>query len=87
SFTGMGLYRYFNHSLTPEIVIPTALLFMIACSYLALKYDTHELAIKALLRRIRKALWNAIEPWYEFTQRIIRNSLTRLLRLLGAAKN
>ena len=87
SFTGLGLYRFFNHSLSPEIVIPSALLFMLVCSYLALLYDTYELNIKASLRRIRKTLWLAIEPWYLFTQKVIRNTLSRVLRMLGAAKN
>ncbi|MBO0323065.1 DUF1624 domain-containing protein [Muricauda sp. CAU 1633] len=47
SFTGLGLYRFFNHSLTPSIAIPGALLFMVACSYLALKYNRHEAEIKS----------------------------------------
>ncbi len=47
TFTGLGLYRFFNHSLMPSIAIPGALLFMIACSYLALKYNRHEAEIKS----------------------------------------
>jgi hypothetical protein len=47
SFTGLGLYRFFNHSLTPQIVIPGAILFMVVCTYLALKYNRHEAEIKS----------------------------------------
>lgn len=47
SFTGLGLYRFFNHSLTPQIVIPGAILFMVVCTYLALKYNQHEAEIKS----------------------------------------
>lgn len=47
SFTGLGLYRFFNHSLTPQIVIPGAIIFMVVCTYLALKYNRHEAEIKS----------------------------------------
>lgn len=46
SFTGLGLYRFFNHSLSPAIVIPGALAFMIVCTWLALQYNKYELGIK-----------------------------------------
>ncbi|AWX46281.1 hypothetical protein HME9304_03313 [Flagellimonas maritima] len=47
SFTGLGLYRFFNHTLIPSIVIPGALAFMFTCTYLALRYHKHEAEIKA----------------------------------------
>jgi len=47
SFTGLGLYRFFNHSLAPEIVIPGALAFMAVCTFLALRYNQYEERIKA----------------------------------------
>jgi len=47
SFTGLGLYRFFNRSLSPEIIIPGAILFMIACSYFALQYNKYETLIKS----------------------------------------
>lgn len=47
SFTGLGLYRFFNHSLSPEIVIPGAIAFMVACTFLALKYNRYEVSIKS----------------------------------------
>ena len=47
SFTGLGLYRFFNHSLSPEMVIPGALVFMTACTFLALKYNQYEAQIKS----------------------------------------
>lgn len=49
SFTGLGLYRFFNHSLSPEIVIPGALAFMIACTYFALQYNKYGANIKSQL--------------------------------------
>jgi len=47
SFTGLGLYRFFNHSLSPEIAVPGALLFMLLCTFLSLQYNKHEANIKS----------------------------------------
>ncbi|NKI32479.1 DUF1624 domain-containing protein [Muricauda sp. DJ-13] len=49
SFTGLGLYRFFHHELQPLIVIPGALLFMLACTGISLKYMKHEVEIKQQL--------------------------------------
>jgi len=49
SFTGLGLYRFFHHSLDATIVISGALLFMFVCTYLALKYNQHEMEIKTAI--------------------------------------
>ncbi|MBW8241330.1 DUF1624 domain-containing protein [Muricauda oceani] len=47
SFTGLGLYRFFNHSLSPEIAIPGALAFMVACTWLSLQYNKYEADVRA----------------------------------------
>ncbi len=39
SFTGIGLYRFFHHSLNPYLVVPGAILFMMTSTYFALKYE------------------------------------------------
>lgn len=39
SFTGLGLYRFFSASLSPAIAVPGAILFMLLCSFLALRYN------------------------------------------------
>ncbi|MGB5320601.1 MAG: hypothetical protein WBN25_16290, partial [Eudoraea sp.] len=54
SFTGLGLYRFYNHSLSPEIVIPGALIFMTACTFLALLYAKHEKQFQLLLAQSLK---------------------------------
>nr|WP_262896960.1 DUF1624 domain-containing protein [Aurantibacter crassamenti] len=83
SFTGLGLYRFYQHSLSPAIAISGAILFMIACAYLALVYDKHEVVIKSKLSQAKKYLWNFIESTVLFLQRI----LNKILQLLGFAKN
>jgi hypothetical protein len=46
SLTGLGLYQYYNHSLSPTQVILGAIVFMIVCSFLALLYEKHKKSIK-----------------------------------------
>jgi len=57
SFTGQGLYRYFNHSLSLMQAILGALVFMAVCSYLAFLYEKHKSWIKSNLRAIPKKLF------------------------------
>lgn len=47
SFTGLGLYGFFSRSLSPAVAVPGALLFMLVCSRLALKYNFHKEQITA----------------------------------------
>ncbi len=46
SFTGLGLYKFFHHELTPMVAVVGALAFMAVCTALALWYDKHETSIK-----------------------------------------
>ena len=87
SFTGMGLYRYFHHSLSPGIAISGAIAFMIVCSYLALKYDTHEVKIKSALYKVPGIAGLGGGPWYLLAQKHLKNSFSRLLRAVGLEKS
>lgn len=49
SFTGLGLYRFYHHDLSPSIVILGAIAFMLACTFLSLRYVKQEAQIKAQL--------------------------------------
>ena len=51
SLTGLGLYQYYNHSLSPTQVILGAIVFMIVCSFLALLYEKHKKSIKQLIAK------------------------------------
>ncbi|MEL6483801.1 MAG: hypothetical protein AAFP96_03010, partial [Bacteroidota bacterium] len=64
SFTGLGLYRFFDHSLTPAIAIPGAIAFMVVCTGLALQYDKREQDIKtAIQSTLLKAIGQLVEFW------------------------
>lgn len=52
SLTGLGLYRFFHHSLTPWVAIFGAVLFMFVCTFLALKYNQYEEDIKSRIASV-----------------------------------
>jgi fucose 4-O-acetylase-like acetyltransferase len=87
SFTGLGLYKFFYQSLTPAILIPAALAFMLVCSYLSLLYAKHEDSIKQNIGVGLMELSNKLEPWVVYTQRILKISYSRILKLIGLVKS
>ncbi len=87
SLTGLGLYYYLHHSLSPAIAVPGAIAFMILCSYAALRYDSREADIKEwIFNTIRQARLSA-EPWLNYSQRLLRLTTERLLRIFGFVKS
>lgn len=80
SFTGLGLYRFFHHSLSPAIVVPGAILFMVLCAYTALWYDRNEQAITTRTTQIFIQLSKGIEPYFITARRTIRVFAFKLIR-------
>ena len=80
SFTGLGLYRYFHHSLSPAVVIPGAIAFMAVCSYSSLLYAKHEDQIKLKLDQIRFLTWTTLEASFYF----LRAYVLKLLKGIRA---
>ncbi|WP_150451622.1 heparan-alpha-glucosaminide N-acetyltransferase domain-containing protein [Arenibacter lacus] len=92
SFTGLGLYRYFHHSLAPSIVIPSAVAFMIVTTILSLKYEANKAQIKIHLATGVKAVSNKLAVWLGMESFpglgiIWSKSKTSLLRLFRMVKN
>lgn len=55
SFTGLGLYHFFNHSLSPVITIFGAFVFICVCCFSALLYEKHKIEFKkAITKSLRK---------------------------------
>ena len=87
SFTGLGLYRFFDHSLSPVVAIPGAIAFMVVCTGLALQYDKREQEIKttlqsALLKGISHVveIWKTLVPIFREVFRKGRNFIFKLVR-------
>lgn len=84
SFTGLGLYQYFHHSLSPAPVIASALAFMIVCSFTALVYEKHKSEIKGKF----SAGVTYILPKGEILLRFLFEKVRGvLLKLFGLVKN
>ena len=87
SFTGLGLYGFFNHSLAPWLVVPGAIVFMIGCSYLALRYENHKVALKSTIKNILTTAKLQLERLILLTFGILRVLSIKVLRLFGLTKN
>jgi uncharacterized membrane protein len=87
SFTGVGLYRFFHHSLNPFIAIPGAILFMIASTYLALKYEDHKADIKSSVFTFLSSTRIYLEQIAIILFEVLRTITEKVLRLLGLIKN
>ncbi|PRX54691.1 acyltransferase family protein [Flagellimonas meridianipacifica] len=91
SFTGMGLYRFFNHSLSPAIVIPGALAFMFICTFLSLRYKTHEAQIKANIGYLVQVIKMQSLELYKVATPVLKEVAIKirvfLIRVFGIAKN
>lgn len=91
SFTGLGLYRFFNHKLSPNVAIFGALLFMITCTFLALKYGKHEEPIKLRINALLISSKTSFELIFKKLTPIFLDALLRirifLNRLLGRVRN
>ncbi|WP_299799328.1 heparan-alpha-glucosaminide N-acetyltransferase domain-containing protein [uncultured Maribacter sp.] len=87
SFTGVGLYRFFHHSLNPYLVVPGAILFMISSTYLALKYEDHKAELKINVRSILSATRIYLEQFAIIAFEVLRTATEKVLRVLGLIKN
>ena len=87
TFTGIGLYRFFHHSLNPWIAIPGAILFMVVSSILALRYESHKVEIKSGIFSFFSATRMYLEQIAFIAYELIRTATEKVLRLLGLIKN
>jgi uncharacterized membrane protein len=87
SLTGFGLYRFFNHSLSPVTVISGAIVFMIICSYLALRYENHKVAIKQYITYVINLIKFQLQKLIYTSLDIFRALYNRLIKLFGIIKN
>lgn len=87
SFTGVGLYRFFHHSLNPWVVITGAVVFIIISSALALKYERNKTEIKIGIRSFLSTTRIYMEQIALIVFEVARTVTEKLLRLLGVIKN
>lgn len=86
SFTGLGLYRFFHHSISPVMAISGAIAFMIVCSYAALIYDKHEAIIKGQIHSIQRSGILLFLRFYYAVSQLLIVLQDRLLRFFNISK-
>lgn len=84
SFTGLGLYRFFHHSLSPMVTIIGAIIFMVICSFTALLYEKHKVFLKENIRYGLQMAWATVEP---FLRGAFSKTRLLLIKLFGFVKN
>ena len=87
SFTGIGLYRFFHHSLNPWVAVFGAILFMIVSTFIALKYENHKAEIKSGLFSFLSTTRIYLEQAVLIAFEIVRTLTEKILRALGLIKN
>ncbi|MBT8280089.1 MAG: hypothetical protein KJO16_00795, partial [Muriicola sp.] len=86
SFTGLGLYRFFHHSISPVMAISGAIAFMAVCSYAALTYDKHEAFIKGQIQSLQKSGLALFMRAYYAVSELLIILQDRLLRFFNISK-
>lgn len=87
SFTGFGLYRFFHHSLHPWVAVPGAILFIISCSFFALRYEEHKAEIKLWIHAKLSILRIYLEQIALIIFEVLKSATDKILRVLGLMKN
>lgn len=77
SLTGLGLYRFFHHSLTPSVAVLGAALFMFVCTFLALKYSQYEASIKMSIASVVDSVREQVLDAKEISLSIFKELLSR----------
>ncbi|WP_445382052.1 acyltransferase family protein [Robiginitalea sp. IMCC43444] len=85
SLAGVGLYQFWHHQLSPQVVIIGALAFMISSSYLALLYDRHEAFIREKLQLGIQGARTILEKSLVLLYRIVKGVLIQISRLFSRA--
>ena len=87
SFTGLGLYGFFHHSVNPWVIVPGAILFMVLCTYISLRYEHHKVEIKSgVVTTITTARLYAERAFFIFVE-VLRNLVEKVLQVFGLIKN
>ena len=92
SFTGLGLYYFLNHSLSPTIAIAGAFTFILITTILALRYEKNKAILKQQLYKALKAGQLKVEIWLNqegqpVLKAFILKTKLALLRLFRMVKN
>lgn len=90
SFTGLGLYKFFHHELTPWVAVVGAICFMIICTFLALAYHKREATIKKRVsiytEQGKTHLISSFDKQIPILKNVLNKLRIRVLRLLASSR-
>jgi hypothetical protein len=78
SFTGLGLYKYFHHSISPALVVPGALIFVIVTTYLSIVYGRNKVLITATIQQNATNAVNFLQVSLQEAFSILQKSLAKV---------
>jgi uncharacterized membrane protein len=87
SLTGLGLYGFFHHSVSPSIAVTGAIVFMVVCSYLALRYEDNKTSIKLTVNSYFKIVRIRLEDILLSGFGFIKSVSLKMAKLFGLIKN
>ena len=91
SFTGLGIYYFLHHSLSPIAVVIGAIVFMVTCSYAALQYEKRKASIKLQVGTALRYVWAKLAPTMSHVYKILKPIYIKvrilLIKLFGLVKN
>lgn len=86
SFTGLGLYKYFHHSLAPAVVIPGALVFMIVTTFLSIQYGRNKIFITYTINRALNPVNGFLQTSFQESHSFVTRTLNRIKSYLISSK-
>ena len=87
SFTGLGLYKFFYHELTPWIAISGALTFMVICTYLSLIYNKRKIQIKEAIEHTKENIILSLNKAFVVSKLVGQKLKSFLIRFFASIKN
>ncbi len=87
SLTGLGLYKFFNHSLPPVIIIPGALLFVAVTIYLSFQYNRYKPFFINKITVVQQEMLLTTTGIYDEAQRFLTKLKTKIASIFSFVKS
>ncbi len=86
SFTGLGLYQYLHHSLSPYVIVPGALLFILVNIWLSFKYNQWKPMVTEKIQIAKSETKIFLMEGYYLTIMFLNKLKNKLLEMIFAFK-
>ena len=87
SFSGIGLYKFFKLSLNPYVIVPGALMFVIATVYLSFRYNEYKPMVTEKLELVKQELQIFFLETYQVVYLILQKLKEKIIALLAFVRS